>query len=321
MNYRRLGTTDLQVSEIGFGAWGIGGVNGDAKAYGPTDDASSIRALRMAYDSGISFYDTAPLYGYGHSEELIGSALRDVRNGTIIASKVGYVDFTGRTNFSPAYIRSSIEESLRRLRTDYIDLYQLHDPPLEQLQGHDALRLELEGLKGEGKIRYTGLSARSPEESLKALDLLEPDTVQVNFNLADQRAREIGLLEECGHRGIGIIARTPLCFGFLTGKYPADGNFAEGDHRGQWQKEQLELWADAYRLFVNELAEADGQTGAQIALRFCLSFPEIATAIPGMLTQEHVKENVASSSCGPLASDTMARFMEIYAQHNFFIDK
>jgi aryl-alcohol dehydrogenase-like predicted oxidoreductase len=321
MNYRRLGGTGLQVSEIGFGAWGIGGITGDSKAYGPTDDAISLRALRRAYELGVSFYDSAALYGYGHSEELIGAALSDVREHTVLASKVGYINFAGSADFSPGNIRRSAEDSLRRLRTDYIDLYQLHDPPVEQLRQDDGIQVVLEMLRAEGKIRFVGISARSPEESLELLGLIDPDVIQVNFNLADQRARTLGLLAECKRRDIGIIARTPLCFGFLTGKYRADDRYEPGDHRGQWRKDQLELWANAYRLFVEGMAEKEHQTGAQIALRFCLSFSEIATAIPGMLTPEHVEENTASSRFGALNFEAVERLVQIYDKNDFFLGR
>ena len=319
MNYRYLGDTGIKVSEIGFGAWGIGGTPMDARAYGPTDDNESHVALRKAFETGITFYDTAALYGYGHSEEVIGATLKDVRKHIIISSKVGYKNFKGEQDFSAQYIRHSLEGSLRRLQTDYIDVYQLHDPPIELLQKDDSIIENLNLLIQEGKIRVAGISTRSPEDSLIAIKQFDFKSIQVNFNLSDQRALELGLFEECKDCGAGIIIRTPLCFGFLTGKYSANDNYAAGDHRAKWSPEQIERWAEAYKLFVSNLPEKEEQTNAQIALRFCLSYSSVSTVIPGMLTHEHVEENVLSSQLGPFSPSILEQFNTIYRKHNFFI--
>ena len=181
MKYRRLGATGLKVSEIGFGAWGIGGdVNGSV-AYGPTDDNDSRRALQRAFELGITFYDTADFYGFGHSEELIGQALRDVRAQVVIATKVGLLDATGRYDFTRRHIKHSIEGSLRRLGTDYVDLYQLHSPPIDSLD--DGVLATLQLLQAEGKIRAFGISVRSPDEGLVAIELiwLQVHTSQFQF--------------------------------------------------------------------------------------------------------------------------------------------
>lgn len=319
MNYRKLGNTGLVISEIGFGAWGIGGVIKDARAYGPTDDNVSLLALRKAFDVGITFYDTAALYGYGHSEELIGVALKDIRKRVIISSKVGYVNFKGEQNFSPQHIRNSLESSLRRLKTDYIDIYQLHDPPIELLKQDDSIVTTLGLLQQEGKIRIIGISVRSPEDSLIAIKQFGFKTIQVNFNMVDQRALEIGLFDKCAELGVGVIVRTPLCFGFLTGKYTANDKYDAADHRSRWHPEQIERWANAYKLFASELIENKKQTNAQIALRFCLSYTAVSTTIPGMLTEEHVEENALCSELGPFSAVILERFNEIYQKHQFFI--
>ncbi len=147
MEYKEFGKTGIQVSEIGFGAWGIGGTKKDAKAYGPTDDNVSKAALRRAFDKGVTFYDTAPLYGYGHSETLIGQELNDVRDKIVIASKVGFINFEGEKNFSPKFIRESVKASLKRLQTDYIDILQLHYPSLDDLRNDEKIITTLENLK------------------------------------------------------------------------------------------------------------------------------------------------------------------------------
>lgn len=318
MHYRELGTTGITISEIGFGAWGIGGVVADSRAYGPTDDTVSIKALQTAFDQGITFYDTAALYGYGHSEELIGAAFKGIRQKVVISTKVGYKNFSGERDYSPEYIRSSLEASLKRLQTDYVDVYQLHDPPLDLLE-NEAILATLNSLKQEGKIRVVGLSTKSPAESLQAVEKFGIKSVQVNFSLVDQRAEEIGLFAACQAQGAGIIARTPLCFGFLTGKYGAGDDYADGDHRKIWKPEQIDCWAQAYRLFTSFLTEAEKQTNAQIALRYVLSFEAVSTTIPGMMTDEHVFENVAASGFGPFPTDVVARFGSIYRENKFFV--
>ena len=319
MNYRPLGATGIQVSEIGFGAWGIGGVVLDSSAYGPTDDNVSKRALMTALDAGVTFFDTSSLYGYGHSEELIGETLHKVRDQIVISTKAGYVDFGGLQNFSPAYLRSSLEASLRRLQTDYVDVFQLHDPPMELLERDDSIIVILEILQKEGKFRVVGISTRSPADSLIAVERLGFKSVQVNFNLVDQRAIEINLFNACKINGAGVIARTPLCFGFLTGKYSANDDYAKGDHRGKWNSEQIQCWAEAYKLFSAGLANIEHQSNAQIALRYVLSFDSVSTTIPGMLTDAHVAENVAASKLGPFPVSVVDGFSEIYRRHKFFV--
>jgi len=318
MKYRQLGSSGIQVSEIGFGAWGIGGLVHDSSAYGPTDDSVSQQALRTAFEAGVTFIDTAALYGYGHSEELIGKTLCGVRDRVVISTKAGYVNFTGLQDFSPAYLRSSLEASLKRLQTEYVDVFQLHDPPIDLLVNDESIIELLHTLRDEGKIRVIGISTRSPADSLVAVERLGFKSVQVNFNLVDQRALELGLFAACRTHGAGLIARTPLCFGFLTGKYSAGYDYAEGDHRGKWNPEQIALWAEACSLFCTGLEVDEAQTSAQIALRYVLSFAEVSSTIPGMLTDWHVAENVAASALGPFSPSVLERISDIYAQHSFF---
>jgi len=322
MRTRKLGSTGLRVSEIGFGAWGIGGNAGGAIAYGPTDDAQSIRALQAACERGINFFDTADLYGFGHSETVLGRALAGRRRGEVVlASKVGMVDADGRLDFSPAHLREALHRTLERLRTDYLDLYQLHGAPLEMLRRDSGPLEALEAFRREGKIRAFGLSARSPDEALAAVRELGLACLQVNFNLVDQRARENGLFALCAERNVGVIVRTPLCFGFLAGKVDAATVFDPADHRNRWSAEQRQRWADAVRLFFAGLGDRERQTPAQLALRFCLSFPAVSSVIPGMLTTAEVEENTRASDIGPLAPDDLDRFAGIYRSGEFFVPR
>jgi aryl-alcohol dehydrogenase-like predicted oxidoreductase len=314
MRYRPLGQSGLTVSEIGFGTWGLGGTRHGAVAYGPTDDAESLRALRRAFDLGVTFYDTSDLYGFGHSEELLGQAFASVRSEVVLTTKAGFLD-AATQNFSPAHLESALTASLRRLRTDRADVYLLHSPPLDLLRADDAGVRWLTDLKRRGLARAVGLSVRSPEDGLAALVEFDLDCLEVNFNLTDQRARENGLLEACEDRGVGVIVRTPLCFGFLTGAY-AEGTFAAGDHRGRWSAAQRRRWHDAHALFGGDSAAS---TPVQLALRFCLSYPGVSTLIPGMLNCEQVEENVAAGGPGPLPTVERERMEALYRAQDFFL--
>lgn len=319
MRYRSLGRTGLEVSEIGFGAWGIGGDAGGAIAYGPADRGESLRALAAALDRGINFYDTSDFYGQGRSEELIGEAFAGRRTEVVIASKAGLLGDGTKTDFSAAHLRGALEASLKRLRTDYVDLYQLHSPPPEAI-GEDVVST-LDLLRQHGKIRAYGLSARSPEEAKAALERHAFPVLQVNFNLIDSRAVDCGLFELAARAGAGIVARTPLSFGFLTGRYPADGDFHANDHRRRWSPEQRALWAEAPALFRKMVEKTPGQTAAQFALRYCLSRAGVSSAIPGMLTPAQVEENAAAADLPPLADDELERIADIGGRSNFFAGK
>ena len=318
MKLRALGKTGINVSEVGFGAWGIGGTANGAIAYGPVDRSESILALQYAFDYGITFFDTSDFYGFGESEEVIGEAFSGLRSKVIIASKVGMVTDESNQNFEANYIRSTLEQSLVRLQTDYIDLYQLHSPPARVLSHHDPAITILEKLKRDGKIRAWGISARSPADASTAISV-GAEVVQINFNLVDQRARSMGIFEKAEKAECGVIVRTPLSFGFLTGRYSANQKYDERDHRSKWSPEQRVRWAEAYRLFQALLALQPEQTPAQFALRFCLSFPEVSTIIPGMLTRKHVGENVGASSLGPLTPEALEIAHSIYESNEFFV--
>lgn len=337
MHYRELGGTGLTVSVIGFGAWGLGG-----DAYGPVDEDLARRTLRAAWDAGITFFDTADVYGAGRSERLIGEALREVRDRVVIATKVGALPHRGFAmpqDFSPAHVRRAVEASLRRLQTDYIDLYQLHSPPLAALtagaagdasppagadgpvpvQAGDLLRC-LEDLRREGKVRVVGISARSPADALVAARDLGFRAVQVNFNLLDQRAIDCGLFAYARTERIGVVNRTPLCFGFLSGRYAPGATFADRDHRGNWSPEQRDRWAAAPRLF--EALRSQRQcTMAQLALAFCLAHDAVSTVIPGMLHPREVAENVGALDVAPLCADELEEIRRIYHRHSFFLGR
>lgn len=315
MKYRPLGQSGLEVSEIGFGTWGLGG-----NSYGPVDDAVSKAALRAAFADGVTFYDTSDLYGNGHSETILGEALGEVRSRIIISTKVGLLPHTGfemPCDFSPRHIRAGNEASLRRLKTDYIDLYLLHSPTLDILRQADDIIPTLEELKAAGRIRAYGVSVRSPSDALAAVREFGFQALEVNFNLIDQRALDNGLFALALESRVGIIARTPLCFGYLTGKLDGRENFTHLDHRANWPAEQRERWAKSPNLFAF-LNAGKPRTPAQLALRFCLDQPAISTVIPGMMNPAEVAENVVSSALDPLGPEELARIMLIYSSNVFY---
>jgi len=320
MRYNELGKTGIKISEIGFGAWGIGGAAGDGpNSYGKTDDNISKDALRRAYDEGITFFDTADIYGYGHSEELIGEELRDVRDKIVIATKVGSVEHGGPEDikdFSIEHIRSAIRESLKRLKTDYIDLYQLHSPDLGVIRNNPDILEVFNEFKKEGLIRDFGISIDNPNDGVAAIEEFGFNSIQVNLNMIDIRAIENGFLELATERGVGVIARTPLAFGFLTGKIESL-NFGDQDHRSKWPREQLELWANAYKSFA-PIREKLNLTPVQIALLFCVSVPGISSVIPGILAPEEASENASISSLNKLSEEDINLVKKIYSENTFF---
>lgn len=319
MKYRPLGGTGLTVSEIGFGAWGIGGATAGETSYGATDDKRSQAALAAALDLGITFYDTAPAYGDGHSEELIGAAFARRRQRVVIATKAGLESFSQPPDFSPAGLRLSLERSLTRLKTDYVDLFQLHNPPPDLFVRAPESFAALQALAKERKIRSFGVSVKAPDEALAMLQHHAVPCVQVNLNMLDTRAVESGLIELAEARGIGIIARTPLCFGFLSGAVTADTQFPEGDHRRRWPRAQLQRWVEGARTMQAAAQAPNSQSQSQVALRFCLSFPAVSTVIPGILTPEEAAENGQASIYGPLSGTARDEILTLNRRQSFFI--
>ena len=317
MNYRPLGKTDLQVSEIGFGGWGIGGYKQHLKAYGPKDDRTSLFTLDTSLDNGITFYDTANSYGAGHSEELLGKAFKFKRDKVIIATKGGYLNtFTpnGKNqDFSSKAIVKSIDESLTRLQTNYIDLYQIHDCPLSELS-NETLSTLLK-LKEYGIIRAVGFAGKSPDDTVKVLDDFEFDVVQVNFNLTDMRAVKNGLFKKCADLGVGIIARTPLVFGFLTGDIDHNTSFHSSDHRLRFNHNQIKKWMNVWDYYNKALIDYKFYSNPQKALVFCLSFNEVSVTNVGMSQIDHVIENVSAVNCPKFSPESITNCLNAYDQY------
>lgn len=313
MNTRILGRTNLQISEIGFGAWAIGGTS-----YGPTQDDVSLQALETAWENGINFYDTADTYGHGHSESLIAQFLKNKpRDKIILASKAGWDFYHGgsKKNFDPAYLRFACEESLKRLQTDIIDVYQLHNPSLELIRRGEIVGV-LEDLKTEGKIRFIGISIHTEADGLAALEDPRVDTLQLVFNLLDQRHAE-NVVPEAAKKNIGIIVREPLACGFLTGKYKADHEFHKQDHRRRFPPEKLAQEMEKIEKLKAVLA-TERFSLSRAALEYVLDLEGVSTVIPGAKTPAQVLENVQASEDPKLRSQESHQLREIYRREPIF---
>ena len=298
MEYRRFGNTSLEVSVVGFGAWAIGGpaMAGDMPiGWGDVTDKQSVRALEHAFERGINFFDTADLYGYGHSEELIGKAFGN-RDDVIIASKLGqrlgkddkiYLDYSGD------YVMEACEASLRRLRRDSIDFYQLHAARMPHLEDGQCIEA-MEKLRKQGKIRYWGLSINTFAPAPEAEFLMERQLghgFQLVLNLINQRA--VPVMQKAGEMGYGIIARMPLQFGLLTGKFDKNTRFDKSDHRSfRLTPSILEASLDALEP-AWPVAEKYGISKTELAMSFITSFPEVSTVIPGIKTAEQAGRNTS----------------------------
>ncbi len=314
MNYRELGKTGIKVSEIGFGAWAIGG-NRHGLSYGPTDDKDSVEALEKAFELGCNFFDTADVYGWGHSEELIGKTLRGKRDRLIIATKVGsdfYQGF-GFQTFTAEYIRFALDKSLERLQTDYVDLYQLHNPSLAVIENGEAFEV-LRNLKVEGKIRAWGLSLQNHNDGLAALKITRPDSIQVAYNIfAHEAAKKLFPLS--AELGCAIIAREPLSNGFLTGKFTYASNFSSGDVRKNWPKDFINARIKASEA-LNFLIRRDQRTMAQAAIQWVLNSTLVSVTIPGIKNSEQAIENLQSAETAPLTSDELKEIAALQ-EHQF----
>ena len=296
MQYRKFGNTNLQVSEVGFGAWAIGGaamIGDTAIGWGDADDKISAAAIHTAIEEGINFFDTADIYGLGHSENLLGSALSKNKD-VIIATKVGNVSRNGAftTDYSKQYILEACEKSLTRLQRETIDYYQLHTVRKAHLQSGECIEA-MQLLQQQGKIRYWGISLNTFDPEPEAEYCLENDIAsgfQVVLNIINQKA--LSLIKKSAENGYGIIARMPLQFGLLTGKFNAASTFEKSDHRKNRLTKEVITKADEALSPVWKLCNKSDCTRAQLALSYVLSYAEVSTVIPGIRTPQQVKDNI-----------------------------
>ena len=320
MKYRTLGRTGFRVSEIGYGAWGIGG----SQWLGGTDD-ESLKALHRAIELGVNFIDTALAYGDGHSEKLVGQVVRETRQRIYVATKVPPKNLLWPARpgipisevFPYDYILRCAHESLSNLKMDTVDLLQLHVWNPEWIHTDDWRRA-LDDLKRSGKARAVGISINDhqPDTALEIIRTGHIDTVQVIYNIFDQ-SPEPNLFPLCRQENIGVLARVPLDEGALTGNITPDTTFPPGDFRNEYfagdRKRQVAEHVAALRRDLPPNGSLP-----DIALRFVLSNPAVSTVIPGMRSVRHAESNAALSDKGPLPAETMAVLKRHVWEKNFY---
>jgi aryl-alcohol dehydrogenase-like predicted oxidoreductase len=318
MKYRQLGDTDLTVSEVGFGAWTL-----TSGWWGEHADDSAINLLRLAYDLGVTFFDTADVYGDGRGETVLAAALGPVRERCVIATKFGYNWYDHeRTagqrehpqDFSPAFLRRAIEESLRRLDTDWIDFLQLHNPRMSHLQS-DALFEELTKLREEGKLRAWG-AALGPaigwrDEGLYAIRERHLPALQIIHNMLEQEPGR-DLLAAAKETGCGFVARVPHSSGLLEGHYSEQTTFPPGDHRNHRPRSWLiEGLTKVERLRFLQLEGR--RTLGQAAIQWLLSQPGMASVLPNIYDEAQLREFAAASESPALSESELQEIERLYA--------
>jgi aryl-alcohol dehydrogenase-like predicted oxidoreductase len=315
LKYRTLGRTGWKVSEISFGAWAIGG------AWGQVSDEESMAALNQAIDSGINFIDTADVYGNGHSHSLIAQLKKSRKEEIVVATKLGRrLPKQTVEGYSRENITSWVEDNLRTLDTEALDLLQLHCPPTSAYY-HPEIFGALDDLVHAGKIRFYGVSVERVEEALKAMEYPNLQSVQIIFNCFRQRPSEL-FFAQAKLKQVGILARVPLASGLLTGKFRADSQFADDDHRNFNRQGQRfdagETFSGVdYDLALSAVDEIralapSGTSMSQFALRWILMFDAVTCAIPGGKRPSQVADNAHASDLPPLTPEAMEGIRNIY---------
>jgi aryl-alcohol dehydrogenase-like predicted oxidoreductase len=321
MNRRPLGRTSIEVSEIGYGAWGIGG-----SQWGGAEDDESLQALHRAMDLGVNFIDTALAYGRGHSEQLVGRAVRERDERIYVATKVPPKNqqwpapdgIDPDEAFPGDYVRKCAERSLSNLGLDAIDLLQLHVWSDEWV-GRGSWLEAIEALKSEGKVRHFGVSINDhqPGNAIKLIETGAVETVQVIYNVFDQ-SPEDELLPLCEERGIGVLARVPFDEGSLTGTLRPGHEFPEGDFRAYYfRDDRLEQVDERVAAILDDLGIERSDLPA-VALRYVLSHPAVSTVIPGMRSVRNVERNTAVGDGQALPSQQVRRLKAHRWDRNFY---
>jgi aryl-alcohol dehydrogenase-like predicted oxidoreductase len=322
---RPFGDTDLEASEIGFGTWALG-----STWWGDVSEDQGERLLSEALELGITFFETGDAYGQGANEELVGRVLGPHRDRIQLSTKFGYELAEGRQEHSEGerpqrwdgpFIRAALEASLRRLGTDRVDLYQLHNPRLEAIDSDECFAT-LEELRDEGKIRQYGVALGPAigwrEEGLRAIDTRGIASVQTVYNLLEQDPG-LDLMAAAAEHGVGVMARVPTSSGLLDDNLSPDTTFGPGDHRRhrprEWLVEGLQK-IDRIRFLCEP---GTGRTMAQAALRFILAQPQMSVVIPTITNEDELREYAGASAAPELTDDELARVSELYGR-NFDVE-
>jgi aryl-alcohol dehydrogenase-like predicted oxidoreductase len=321
MQLRELGRTGIRVSEIGFGGWAIGGssdVSGTPFGWGKTSDDESLATIRRARELGVNFFDTADSYGFGRSESLLGIVLSRKRADVVIATKVGVVRNTEgplKKDFSKAHVFHAVDGSLKRLRSDYIDLYQLHNPTLDDLR-RGEIQEAMEMLQDAGKIRFWGVSVTTPEEGMEIVRQGWGNTLQVLYNVLNQApAKELFPLAK--QKGYGIIARVPLASGLLTGKMRTTTVFTKDDVRQNFltpkRLEEVIPRVDEVKSIVGGTA----RSLAEGALRFVLANDAVSSTIPGARNVHQMELNAGAAEIR-IPQEVVDKLRNRLGDYNFY---
>ncbi|WP_423188444.1 aldo/keto reductase [Alkalibacterium sp. f15] len=284
MKKRMMGNTGIEVSEVGFGAWQLG----NETDWGKMADEDAIGLVHEALEAGCNFFDTAPNYGFGKSEELLGKALKGRRDQVVISSKCGH-HTDDVQSFEPEKLLESVEGSLKRLNTDYLDSLLLHNPPFSALDQHSPQFEMLEKLKKQGKIRAYGASVDTAKEINALLDKTNSQIIEVMFNAFYQEP--LPAMKRAYDEGVGLIVKVPLDSGWLTGKYDANTTFT--GIRSRWSKEDIKKRAELVDKVRGIIGEDESMV--KVALQYILSFKEISTVIPGAKNSQQLQQNLSAS--------------------------
>ena len=319
MQYRKLGKTDWNISEVSLGTWQVGGRWGE-----PFDDARADRIINEAIDGGVNFIDTAEVYSDGRSEEAVGRVVRGRSEWIYVATKCGrQINPHTNENYTGNALRGYVEDSLRRMKLERIDLVQLHCPPTDVFYRPEIFEM-FDRLKQEGKIGALGVSVEKVEEGIKAMEYDNVVSVQIIFNLFRQRPSEL-FFDLAAKNNVGIIARVPLASGLLTGKFNSQTTFDPEDHRnfnrngeafdqgetfsGVDYESGLRAVSMLKSIFPRE------QNLAPVALQWILSFPEVSCIIPGASRLEHLQSNLSVEGREPLTGEQIERMNALYEQY------
>jgi aryl-alcohol dehydrogenase-like predicted oxidoreductase len=318
MNYRELGKTGWKVSEISLGTWQVGGKWGD-----PFDNENAERVINTAIDNGINFIDTADVYSDGLSEAVVAKVVKQRVENVYVATKCGrQINPHVNAGYTPASLRGYVEESLKRMKMDTLDLIQMHCPPTEVYYRPEIFEL-FDRLKDEGKIRAMGVSVEKVEEALKAIEYPNVTTVQIIFNMFRHRPSEL-FFKLAQERNVGVIVRVPLASGLLSGKFTGQTTFGEKDHRtynlegASFDKGETFSGVD-YELGLEAVDKLKSLFGNEKplsawAIRWVLMFPEVSTVIPGASREGQVHENVKASELSILTGEQIQGVREVYEE-------